>query len=180
MKSSLALLVLGSVLAVGCGGGSPIAPDAASTASLKPTVAAASASGSRPFFPPINPAGISCPSDAPQVAVTSIGMRMDIDFSEVAGAYAYEIVILDYFGATTRLVVDAPAHHGEWYGGTLDNAYRVKVRTMNCGGVGNWSESVYHALQDDRPTPPPPAPPPPPPTPPTPEEPEPQCMIGCF
>jgi hypothetical protein len=98
---------------------------------------------------------------------------MDIDFSEVTGANAYEIQILDYFGKITRLVIDAPAHHAEWYGGTLDNAYRVKLRTINCGGVGNWSESVYHALQDDRPQPPPP---PAPPTTPS----EPQCMVeGC-
>jgi hypothetical protein len=95
---------------------------------------------------------------------------MDIEFSDVTGASAYEIEILDYFGVITRLVIDAPAHHAEWYGGTLDNAYRVKVRTINCGGFGNWSESVYHALQDDRPAPPPP---PPPPT-------EPKCTVeGC-
>jgi hypothetical protein len=176
MKSSLIVLTLASVLTVGCAGMSPVAPDAASGLSLKSNApATAGAATARPFFPPINPAGISCPSDAPQIAVSSFGMRMDFDFSEVAGAHAYEFEILDYFGAITRLVVDAPANHAEWYGGTLDNAYRVKVRTINCGGVGNWSESVYHALQDNRPEPPPP-PPPPPPT----EEPEPQCMIGCF
>jgi hypothetical protein len=97
---------------------------------------------------------------------------MDIEFSEVTGARAYEIEILDYFGAITRLEIEAPAYRAEWYGGTLDNSYRVKVRTINCGGVGNWSNSVYHALQDNRPAPSPP----PPPTEPT----EPQCIIGCF
>ncbi len=74
--------------------------------------------------------------------------------------------------------------------------YRVRVRTLNCGGIGNWSAAVYQTLDDGTvplPQPPvevPPPPPPPPttpttPTPPTPpsdpENPEePKCMIGCF
>jgi hypothetical protein len=172
MKSSLIVLTLASVLVVGCAGMSPTAPDSASAPSLKSNApVTAGAATSRPFFPPINPAGLSCPSDAPQIAVSSFGMRMDIEFSEVTGARAYEIEIVDYFGAITRLEVEAPAHRTEWYGGTLSNSYRVKVRTINCGGLGNWSDSVYHALQDDRPEPPPP---------PTSEPTEPQCMVGCF
>ncbi len=159
MKSSLVLLSLASVFVVGCGGLSPIAPDAASAPGLTSSVSATDSGAARPFFPPINPSGISCPSDAPQIAVSSFGLRMDIDFSEVAGANAYEIQILDYFGRITRLEIPAPAHHAEWYGGTVDNAYRVKLRTINCGGLGNWSESVYHALQDDRQAPPPTQPP---------------------
>jgi hypothetical protein len=174
MKSSCVLLVLASVLVMGCGGISPLAPDATSVPALKSNALVPSGSGgSRPLFPPISPAGISCPSDAPQIAVGSFGLRMDIEFSEVNGAHAYEIRILDYFGVITQLEIAAPAHRAEWYG-TVDNAYLVKVRTINCGGFGNWSESVYHALQDDR-TPPPPPPPPPPTEPPTP-----QCMVeGC-
>ena len=122
-------------------------------------------------------------------------MRLDMEFSEVAGAYAYEIEIMNYVGAISRLRIDAPAHRAEWYG--VPGLYRVRVRTINCGGTGNWSAELYQTLDDGIVAPPPPppvvpSPPPPveppvvpppvvpppviPPTPPT----EPQCMIGCF
>ena len=105
---------------------------------------------------------------------------MDIEFSEVVGADKYEIEIVDYYGVMVRLEVPAPANRAEWYGPV--NLYRVRVRTINCGGFGNWSEDVIHALnaateprQEEPPVEPPPIEPPPiePP-------PGPQCMIFCF
>lgn len=95
---------------------------------------------------------------------------MDIEFSEVKGAFAYEIEILNYFGVKVRLEVPAPAHRAEWHGPV--GLYNVRVRTINCGGLGNWSVAVIHAL-DDKPAPPPPPPPPPP------VKPEPKCVSGC-
>lgn len=185
MKSPLVLLIFASVLVVGCAGSSPLAPTAASLSRGNSVSAnAPSSDGPRAFFPPINPAGISCPSDAPQVLTGSLATRLDIEFSEVTGAHAYEIEIMNYFGAITRLEIAAPAHRAEWYG--VPGLYRVRVRTINCGGVGNWSAELYQTLDDGIPPPPRPpveVPPPPPPTPPTPpsDDPEePKCMIGCF
>jgi hypothetical protein len=194
MKSSLMLLLFASAFITGCAGSSPLAPDTASVPSAKTNATGSSAP--RTFLPPINPAGISCPSDAPQVVVGSLATRLDIEFSEVAGAYAYEIEIMNYFGAITRLEITAPAHRADWYG--VPGMYRVRVRTINCGGVGNWSAELYQTLDDgtlpppkppvEVPPPPPPTTPPaePPTTPPTPTEPpadpptEPKCMVGCF
>jgi hypothetical protein len=120
----------------------------------------------RSLLPPINPTGISCPSDAPQVMVGSLGTRLDIEFSEVVGAASYEIEIMNAGGDMTRVEVTAPAHRAEWYGSP--GMYRVRVRTVNCGGFGNWSEEVLHSLHE-APTPPaPPSPTPPPPVPPGP------------
>ena len=94
---------------------------------------------------------------------------MDIAFSEVTGATAYEIEILDIYredGKKVRLVVHAPASRAEWYG--VPGLYSTRVRTINCGGLGNWSAEFVHAIDDDTPRPPPPPPA------------EPQCMIRCF
>jgi hypothetical protein len=183
MKFPLVLLIFASVLVVGCAGSSPLAPTSASLSrNSSASSSAASSDGSRAFFPPINPAGISCPSDAPQVLTGSLATRLDVEFSEVAGARAYEIEIMNYFGAITRLEIGAPAHHAEWYG--VPGMYRVRVRTINCGGFGNWSSEVYQTLDDGTiPSPPPvEVPPPPPPTVPTPpsDPEEPKCMVGCF
>lgn len=181
MKSPLVLLIFASVFVVGCAGSSPLAPTAASLSSGSSVSAnAPSSNGPRAFLPPINPAGISCPSDAPQVMTGSLATRLDIEFSEVAGSYSYEIEIMNYFGAITRLEIAAPAHRAEWYG--VPGMYRVRVRTKNCGGVGNWSGELYQTLDDGIPPPPPPVevPPPPPPPPPPSDPEEPKCMFGCF
>jgi len=190
MKSLLVMHIFVSVLVVGCAGSSPLAPTDASLSQASSVSAnAPSANGPRALFPPINPAGISCPSDAPQVLTGSLATRLDIEFSEVTGAYAYEIEIMNYFGAITRLEIAAPAHRAEWYG--VPGMYRVRVRTLNCGGVGNWSAELYQTLDDgtlppspppvDVPPPPPPTEPMPPAPPSDPEDPdEPKCMIGCF
>jgi hypothetical protein len=119
---------------------------------------------------------------------------MDIDFSEVTGAYAYEVEIRLYTSANVYEIFDvmnvpAPANRAEWYG--APGRYMVRVRTMNCGGLGNWSGEVFHAIDDNSvqppapPLPPPPVVPPPPPPVPDPEDPEdpehePQCILGCF
>jgi hypothetical protein len=175
MKFSSALLIFASVFLVGCAGSSPLSPDATAR-----SLAATPASAAESFFPPIGPAGISCPSDAPQLRVSSIGSRMDIEFSEVKGALEYEIEIVDNFGVKVVMKVAAPTSRAEWYGAI--GLYRVRVRTINCGGLGNWSAEVIHALDDDRPAPPPPVVPPPPPVEPPvePPPPGPQCMVGCF
>jgi hypothetical protein len=175
MKFASVLLVFVSSLLVGCAGSSPLSPDATSVSSASSVSATSQA-----FFPPIQPTGISCPSDAPQLRVSSFENRMDIEFSEVAGAYAYEIEILNSFGVKVRLEVPAPAHRAEWRGAV--GLYNVRVRTINCGGLGNWSVAVIHGI-DDKPAPPPP-PPPPPPGPQCisecePPPPPPQCMIEC-
>jgi hypothetical protein len=167
MKSSCVLLIFASVLAVGCAGTNPVAPDSASVASVKPTEFAPLASGRRTFFPPIEPVGISCPSDAPQIHVSSFGRRLDIVFSEVAGARAYEIEITNINGEKARLEVDAPASRAEWYG--TPGTYVSRVRTINCGGLGQWSSEIVHSIDDDTPRTPPPPPPPA----------EPQCMVRC-
>jgi hypothetical protein len=182
-------LLLASALVTGCAGSSPLAPDSASVSNIGTNAAAPSASAPRTFLPPISPAGISCPSDAPQVIVGSLGLRMDIEFSEVTGAYAYEIEIMANDGALTRLEVPATYQRTEWYGSI--GLYRIKVRTMNCGGLGNWSEAVYHTLDNtyvppppskepDSPVPPVEPPPVPPVEPPVDPPMEPNCMIGCF
>jgi hypothetical protein len=172
MKSSFVLLLSASTLVVGCAGTSPLAPDAALASSPRPIAATSAGSGApRSFLPPINPAGISCPSDAPQIAVSSLGLRMDIEFSEVAGANTYEIEIFNYYGEVTRLVVPAPAHRVEWYGTV--NFYSVRVRTQNCGGTGNWSAYAYQALLDGT------VPPAEPPIFPLPSEPELECVSSC-
>jgi hypothetical protein len=182
MKSSFTLLTLASMLVVGCAGSSPLSPTAASPSRVTSLSASSGSADARPFFPPINPVGISCPSDAPQILVGSLGTRLDVEFSEVAGAYAYEIEIVNRYNELTRLEVPAPAGRAEWYG--PPGLYRVRVRTMNCGGLGNWSAEVLHAIDDATvqgpasPIEPPPVPPkgPKEPTEPT----EPHCMIGCF
>jgi hypothetical protein len=104
---------------------------------------------------------------------------MDIEFSEVTGANAYEIEIIDRNLTKVRLEVNAPAHHAEWY--AWPGIFRVKVRTINCGGLGKWSVEFVHSIGDN--TPPPPSPPPGPQCvsnsceePPVPE---PQCMFRC-
>lgn len=176
MKSSLVLLLLASALVVGCAGSNPIAPDPASVSSVKDSATGVVGSGApRTAFPPIGPEGISCPSDAPEIAVGSLGLRLDVDYSPVAGAYAYEIEILDRRGETTRLEVPAPSTRAEWYG--VPGTYRVRVRTINCGGLGKWSVEAFTSLDEGRvPETTPPVPPPTLPPPPV----EPQCMVGCF
>ena len=106
---------------------------------------------------------------------------MDIEFAEVAGATAYEIEIVSHTGVKHRLEVPAPAYRAEWYG--TPGLYRIRVRTINCGGLGNWSADVVHALDDNTL---PPVKPPQPPTPGPqcgvegcePPTPGPQCMVG--
>ena len=49
---------------------------------------------------------------------------MDIEFSEVAGAYRYEIEIVANTGAKFRLEVPAPAYRAEWYG--TPGLYRIQ------------------------------------------------------
>jgi hypothetical protein len=167
MKFSSVLLIFASVLVVGCAGTSPLSPDAASS-SGRSLASATPASAAQAFFPPIEPAGISCPSDAPQLRVSSFGSRLDIEFSEVTGAYKYEVEIVATDDVKYVLKVDAPAHRVEWYG--RPGLYRVRVRTMNCGGLGLWSTEFLHSLDDYTPLPPrqPPS------------EPVPQCMVsGC-
>lgn len=181
MKSSCVLLIFASVLIVGCAGSSPLAPDSVSGSSARSAASATRGSGSQSFFPPIDPVGISCPSDAPGLRASSIGARMDIEFAEVAGASAYEIEIVSYTGVKHRLLIDAPAYRAEWYG--KPGLYRIRIRTVNCGGFGNWSPDVFHTLDDNTPPevkpPQPPVPGPqcvdggcPPPVP------GPQCMVG--
>jgi hypothetical protein len=41
----------------------------------------------------VNTAGVSCPSDARQVRVGSLGLRLDSEFTQLTGANAYEIQI---------------------------------------------------------------------------------------
>ncbi len=194
MKSPLVLLIFASVLVVGCSGSSPLAPSAALASGSSVSAIAPNSNSPHALFPPINPAGISCPSDAPHVLTDSLATRLDIEFSEVTGARAYEIEIMNYFGAIKRLEIPAPAHRAEWYG--APGMYRVRVRTLNCGGTGNWSAELYQTLEDGTVAPPQPpveVPPPPPPTtpvpptpptdpvPPPPSDPEePKCMMGCF
>jgi hypothetical protein len=184
MKYAYALLLSASFLTVGCGSNSPLSPDAVS--GLSPSLAASTkpASGvtSQAYFPPINPPGISCPSDAPQIRVGSLGRRMDIEFSEITGAYTYEIAIYFYKGNGSELIerleVSAPAHRAEWYG-RWAGMYQVKVRTKNCGGFGQWSAVYSLHLDDDVTTT---APPPPAISEPEPEpeqELEPNCMVAC-
>jgi hypothetical protein len=171
MKFSSVLLIFASVLVVGCAGTSPLSPDAASVSSGRSLASATPASAAQAFFPPIEPSGISCPSDAPQIRVSSFGARLDIEFSEVIGAYKYEVEIVTTDGEKGEkygLEVQAPAHRVEWYG--HPGLYRVRVRTMNCGGFGSWSAEFLHSLDDYTPLPPrqPPS------------EPVPQCMeSGC-
>ena len=128
---------------------------------------------------------ISCPSDAPQIRIGSLGLRMDIDFSEVTGARADGIGI-DYHDGRSlherfaHLEIPAPAKRAEWYGKT--GSFFVKVRTINCGGLGNWSETISHALSDGAalPLPPPPPTPVPPALPPAPApKPKPKCTGKC-
>lgn len=146
MKSSFLLLTLASVLIVGCAGSSPLAPtDASPTRATSSSVPSGSAEV-RSMLPPINPAGISCPSDAPQILLGSLGRRLDIEFSEIVGASSYEIEIVNQGGDVTRVEVPAPAHRAEWYG--IPGTYHVRVRTVNCGGFGNWSDEAIHSLQD--------------------------------
>jgi hypothetical protein len=150
--SSLVTVVTIALLVVGCGAGSPTAPEPVS-GSIAPLAATQTATSGAPvvarpaFFPPIEPPGISCPSDAPQIRVGSLGSRLDIEFSEIKGTIAYEIEIRDSAGQIARqLEIAAPAHHAEWNG--PNGAYLVRVRSRNCGGFGNWSESAYQHIHD--------------------------------
>jgi hypothetical protein len=157
VQNSLIVAFAVSVLTVGCGSSNPIAPNSvggssSSLATAAPATPASGPSAPQALFPPIEPAGISCPSDAPQIRVGSLGSRMDIDFSDVKGASQYEIQITNNAGALVgHLMVPAPANHAQWYG--LAAPYLVRVRTHNCGGMGNWSESIYHHLSSDVPPP---------------------------
>jgi hypothetical protein len=178
MKFAYALVLSTSVVLVGCGSGSPLSPDTVSGVN-RPLSSATTGSvlQSQSFFPPINPIGISCPSDAPQLRVGSNGGRMDIEFSEVTGAYAYEIQMLVYgssnlYESIARLEVPAPAYRAEWYGKT--GRYQVRIRTINCGGLGKWSGGYDHSLLEDG-VPPPVVEPQP-----EPDPEEPHCMVGCF
>ena len=185
MKSSLVLLMLASTLIVGCAGSNPVGPDTALVSREKSSTASSGSSSVRAFLPPINPSGISCPSDAPAIADSSLNLRMDIEFSEVAGAYAYEIEITNIYGDKTRVEVAAPANRAEWHGPV--GFYSVRVRTLNCGGKGNWSAVIQHALHNGTAPPPEAKPPVEPPVEPQcmqgcvpPPPPPPQCMAGCF
>jgi hypothetical protein len=159
MKSSFPLLILASVLMVGCAGSSPLAPTAASPTRATSSSVPSGSAEVRSLLPPINPTGISCPSDAPQVMLGSLGTRLDIEFSEIIGASSYEIEIVNVAGETIRVEVGAPAHRAEWYGSP--GMYRVRVRTVNCGGFGNWSDEVIHSLQEGPALPAPSSPTPP-------------------
>jgi hypothetical protein len=181
MRFAYALVLSTSVVLVGCGSGSPLSPDTVSASSRQlSSVTTGSVLRSQSFFPPINPLGISCPSDAPQLRVGSTGGRMDIEFSEVSGAHAYEIQVLIFgssnvYESIARLEVPAPAYRAEWYG--KSGRYQVRIRTINCGGFGNWSNGYDHSLNEDGEAPPTP-PVIEPETEPDPEEPH--CMVGCF
>jgi hypothetical protein len=153
--SSLVLVVAVAAMTVACGANSPIGPEAISRststvlADLPSTGALSGTITRQALFPPIDPPGISCPSDAPQIRVGSMGSRLDIEFSEIKGTIAYEIEIRDSAGGVAALLhVDAPAHYGEWRG--PDGAYLVRVRSRNCGGFGNWSESAYQQIHGER------------------------------
>jgi hypothetical protein len=152
------VLLASACCVAGCDG--VISPDAIAETSTNVSSGASAA-------PPVNTAGVSCPSDAPQVRVGSLGLRLDIDFTELTGAISYEIQIdrfsvLNVYERFASLDVPAPAKYAEWYG--KPGRYLVKVRTRNCGGYGNWSEAISHALDDSvaPPTSPAPQPPPPP------------------
>jgi hypothetical protein len=169
MKLFTALIIAASIAAVGCGSNSPTSPDSARLTSSAIASTATPVSTEAAYFPPISPPGISCPSDAPQIRVSSLGYRMDVEFSEVAGASKYQIEIEKYNttdAETYHMEVPAPAHRYEWYGEI--GMYEVKVRTVNCGGFGNWSQAVYVSL--DGGVVPAPAPTPTP-------EPEPTCTL---
>jgi hypothetical protein len=62
---------------------------------------------------------------------------------------------------SASLDVPAPAKYAEWYG--KPGRHLVGVRTRNCGGYGNWSDAISHALDDSIAPPTSPALPPPPP-----------------
>ncbi len=181
MKSSCVLLIFASVFIVGCAGSSPLSPDSVSSA--RAVVSASPTSAAQAFFPPINPAEISCPircaTDPCRVAGPphwkSISRRW-----KAPTPTKYEIFrcsASNVYEPFARLEVPSPAHRAEWYG--INGKYLVRVRTINCGGLGNWSDEFLHALDDgtaDRRSPPAPGPqcvtgcePPP----------KPQCMTGC-
>ena len=136
MKSSCVLLVLASVLVVGCAGSSPLAPDSVSVLECPIVGVGHTRVRSQSFFPPIDPVGISCPSDAPGLRASSVGGRMDIDFAEVAGAYRLPNGIVSHRGEKHCLEVPAPAYRAEWYG--TPGCPELRSVTINCGGLGNW------------------------------------------
>ena len=182
MKSSCVLLIFASVLVVGCAGSSPLAPDSVSGSSARSS-ASARLPLSRSFRRSTRWGSRARPMHRGSAPVR-LGARMDIEFAEVAGATAYEIEIVGYTGVKSSSGSSGARVSSRvvWDPGL----YRIRVRTINCGGVGNWSADFFHSLDDNTPTAAvkPPQPPTPGPqcmdegcAPPTPG---PQCMVeGC-
>jgi len=164
------------ILAIGCaacdGSNSVLAPTGPSPTTAAAALADTPVTPAPPSLPvsrvpPISvPDGVSCPSDAPVVLVTSTGTRLEIDWSPIPRITGSHVAIEKFDGkvwAQTDTVYVAVANV-EWYG-TMGTRYRVRVRSARCGDVGVWSPYFEHTLDSSSsPQPPPPTGPKPPDT----------------
>src|SRR5678816_943569 len=107
MKSPLLLLIFASVLVVGCGGSSPLAPTAASPSSpISPSLVGGGNGPTRlkagEVLPPPAPEvdGIACPSDAPAFkAEATPGHVVKLEWQKMPKAdYIRIYVWVEHFG----------------------------------------------------------------------------------
>ena len=203
MKSPLLLLIFASVLVVGCGGSSPLAPTAASSSSPISTSSVGGGNGPTRLnagdaLPPAAPEvdGISCPSDAPAFkAEATPGHVIKLEWQRMPKAdYIRIYVWIEHFGQW-EIVEGSPkvvGEHGQWYDNFKvadDGIYLVKLATVTCGEQRNLSDGIVVTFGEYVPLPRPIPDPPTPPTPPSDDDnhsddndnpPPPPCGTNCF
>jgi hypothetical protein len=193
MKSPLLLLIVASVLVVGCAGSSPLAPTAASSSS--PIASSSLRSGNGPTglnagdaLPPPAPEvdGIACPSDAPAFKAESTpGHVIKLEWQRMPKAdYIRIYVWIEHFGQW-EMIEGSPkvvGEHGQWYDSfrvPSDGVYLVKLATVTCGEQRNLSDGIGVTFGEYVPLPTPIPDPPTPSSDDSDDPPPPPCTIDC-
>lgn len=113
-------------------------------------------------LPPIRvPDGVTCPSDAPTLFVTAQHGHLLIEWSQIPRVSGYEVEI-ERWDALNKWVAHRTVRVGD-SDESIDvqpgyGFYRVRVRSLRCGGFGNWSSFVTEPI-DEPAKPPAPKPP---------------------
>lgn len=91
--------------------------------------------------------GISCPSEAPIVRVSSYHGRLDVEWRPVADISEYGVAVEEFHEGGWRHVATetSPATYLAVYPKS-SGLYRARVRSLRCNGVGEWSAWVEHRI----------------------------------
>lgn len=139
-------IIVGTVACGENGALGPASPSALSSDSSAQSSTPGWSARDESRVPPIRiPAGVTCPSDAPNIYASITSLRLDIEWSFIPMVTGYEIAIerLNVSNAwETAHVGSTGATRYEWRG-TNDSRYRVRVRSLRCGGTGMWSAYFY-------------------------------------